>query len=152
MFAHGFQGSCTDMKVLKNYFSMLHPEAVFLLSDANHNNTENCIEDMGEKLANEIIKKIDSYCPDSLGRLSFIGHSMGGIIIRSALPHLEKYKDKMFTFITLSSPHLGYMYNASKIISTGMWIMKAWKKSKSLEQLSMTDSKKLEDSFLYKLS
>lgn len=40
---------------------MLHPEAVFLLSDANHNNTENCIEDMGEKLANEIIKKIDSY-------------------------------------------------------------------------------------------
>ena len=61
VFVHGFQGSSTDMKVLKNYFSLLHPEAVFLLSDANHNNTENCIEDMGEKLAAEISKKIESY-------------------------------------------------------------------------------------------
>ncbi|CAI2387750.1 unnamed protein product [Moneuplotes crassus] len=153
VFAHGFQGSSTDMKVLKNYFSIIHPDAVFLLSDANHNNTENCIEDMGEKLAEEITKKIESYCPDSLGRLSFIGHSMGGIIIRAALPHLEKkYKEQMFTFISLSSPHLGYMYNASKIISTGMWIMKQWKKSKSLAQLSMTDAKDMEDTFLYKLS
>lgn len=77
---------------------------------------------------------------------------MGGIIIRAALPHLAKYKDKMFTFMSLSSAHLGYMYNASKIISTGMWIMKRWKKSVSLSQLSMTDSPNLEDTFLYKLS
>ena len=152
VFVHGFQGSSTDMKVLKNYFSLLHPEAVFLLSDANHNNTENCIEDMGEKLAAEISKKIESYWPDTLGRLSFIGHSMGGIIIRAALPYLIKYQEKMFTYMSLSTPHLGYMYNASKIISTGMWIMKQWKKSKSLTQLSMTDSKNLEDTFLYKLS
>ena len=77
---------------------------------------------------------------------------MGGIIIRSALPHLIKYKDKMFTYISLSTPHLGYMYNSSKIISTGMWFLKQWKKSKSLSQLLMTDSKNLEDTFLYKLS
>ena len=32
---------------------------------------------------------------------------MGGIIVRAALPHLEKFKDKMYSFITLSSPHLG---------------------------------------------
>lgn len=153
VFVHGFQGSSTDMKILKNYFSMIHPEAVFLLSEANHNNTENCIEEMGEKLADEVSKKIESYCPGtSLGRLSFIGHSMGGIIIRSALPHLEKYKEKMFTYISLSTPHLGYMYNSSKIISTGMWFLKQWKKSKSLSQLTMTDSSNREDSFLYKLS
>jgi hypothetical protein len=152
IFVHGFQGSCTDMKVLKNYFSILHPDAVFLVSEANHNNTENWIEEMGEKLAKEISNKIDSYCPDSLGRLSFIGHSMGGIIIRAALPFLEKYKDQMFTYMSLSTPHLGYMYNASKIINAGMWIMKKWKRSKSLTQLSMTDASKLEDTFLYKLS
>jgi poly(3-hydroxyalkanoate) synthetase len=95
------QASCL-LKVFKQifpengYFSMLHPEAVFLLSDANHNNTENDLKDMGLKLADEVKKKIDSYCPgSSLGRLSFIGHSMGGIMIRAALPHLEKYKEKM---------------------------------------------------------
>ena len=32
---------------------------------------------------------------------------MGGVIIRSALPYLSSFKDKMHTFITLSSPHLG---------------------------------------------
>jgi len=141
------------MKILKSYFSMMHPEAVFLLSEANHNNTENCLEDMGVKLAEEVKRKIESYCPgSSLGRLSFIGHSMGGIIIRAALPHLENYKEKMFTYISLSTPHLGYMYNASKIISTGMWLLSKWKKSKSLIQLSMSDSKNLEETFLYELS
>ena len=107
---------------------------------------------MGEKLAEEIMKKVESYCPDSLGRLSFIGHSMGGVIIRAALPYLEKFKDKMFTFLSLSTPHLGYMYNPSKIISTGMWLMKQWKKSKSLAQLSLSDEKNLEDTYMYKLS
>lgn len=97
--------------------------------------------------------KIENYCPGaSLGRLSFIGHSMGGMIIRAALPHLDKFKDKMFTYISLSTPHLGYIYNASKIISTGMWFLSKWKKSESLTQLSMADSKNIEDSFLYKLS
>ena len=56
VFVHGFQGSSTDMKILKNYFSMVHPEAVFLLSEANHNNTENCLEEMGLKLADEVSK------------------------------------------------------------------------------------------------
>jgi hypothetical protein len=32
---------------------------------------------------------------------------MGGIIIRAALPHLSEFKERMHTFITLSSPHLG---------------------------------------------
>lgn len=44
------------MKILKNYFSMVHPEAVYLLSEANHSNTENSLQDMGEKLADEVTK------------------------------------------------------------------------------------------------
>ena len=68
----------------------------------------------------------------SLGRISMIGHSLGGLIIRSALPGLSKFKDKMFTFMSLSSPHLGYMYTGSKIIEAGMWILKNLKKSECL--------------------
>ena len=43
--------------------------------------------------------------------MSFIGHSIGGLIIRAALPHLAEYAPKFFTYISLGSPHLGYMYN-----------------------------------------
>ena len=81
-----------------------------------------------------------------------IGFSMGGLIIRAALPHLEKYKDKMHGFMTLCSPHLGYMYKAGKLFSTGMWFMKNWKKSIALNQLSMSDSKNIEQTVIFQLS
>ena len=34
----------------------------------------------------------------------------------------------------------------------GIWILKKWKKSQSLTQLSLADASNPEDSFLYKLS
>ncbi|NBU36599.1 MAG: hypothetical protein EBS35_08500, partial [Bacteroidetes bacterium] len=36
---------------------------------------------------------INEWANNKTFKLSFIGHSMGGIIIRSALPHLSKYKE-----------------------------------------------------------
>lgn len=77
---------------------------------------------------------------------------MGGLIIRSSLPYLSEYKDKMFSYFSLSSPHLGYMYNSSKIVDAGMWVLKKWKKSLSLKQLSMSEVNEYKDSFLFNLS
>jgi hypothetical protein len=77
---------------------------------------------------------------------------MGGLIIRAALPYLEEYSSKFHLYMTLASPHLGYMYHTSSLIDAGMWLMKKWKKSTSLTQLSMSDQDKLEDTCLYKLS
>jgi hypothetical protein len=39
--------------------------------------------------------------------------------MRAALPHLSEYSEKMHTFFTLASPHLGCMYNNSKIVDAG---------------------------------
>jgi len=64
---------------------------------------------------------------------------MGGLICRAAFPHLEQLKDKFYTFISLGSPHLGYMYNSNKLFDTGMWFIRKWNKSRSLSQLSMSD-------------
>jgi hypothetical protein len=58
----------------------------------------------------------------------------------------------MWLYMSLSSPHLGYIYSTSKLFDAGMWILKKWKKSKSLEQLSLTDTVNLNESCLYKLS
>jgi len=47
---------------------------------------------MGKRLADEVLVYVNDNLPiTSLGRLSFIGHSMGGLIIRAALPSLEKF-------------------------------------------------------------
>jgi hypothetical protein len=87
-----------------------------------------------------------------LEKLTFIGHSLGGIIVREALKHLGSFRAKMHAYISLGSPHLGYMYNSSSLVDAGMWLIKKWKQSDSLKQLSMTDTSNKEDSFIFKLS
>lgn len=151
---HGFQGNSFDMRLLKNHFSLLHPEALFLCSNSNEEATEGDIGEMGVRLAQEVTTYITQWCDKNrLGRISFIGHSMGGLIIRAALPYLEALAPKMHLFLTLSTPHLGYMYNSSKIIDAGMWLLKTWRKSKCLKQLSMSDGDKgLRQCLMYELS
>lgn len=57
------------MKLFKNYISLAHPEAMFLCSSINEDNTEGNIAEMGEKLATEIINFITENCPENtLGR------------------------------------------------------------------------------------
>jgi alpha-beta hydrolase superfamily lysophospholipase len=100
-----------------------------------------------------VFQFIRENCPgNQLSRISFVGHSMGGLIIRACLPYLDKYRDKMHGFVTLCTPHLGYMYKTSKLFSTGMWLMRKWKKSTCLSQLGMTDQKDMEQTFLFQLS
>jgi len=50
---------------------------------------------------------------------------------------------------------MGYMFNSSTIIDAGMWFLKTWKKSLSLQQLKMTDydsSGNIESCYLFQLS
>lgn len=85
---HGFQGSSFDMRTFKNIISVALPEALFLCSTSNEEgHTEGNIFDMGVRLADEVKQFIRESCPGSnLARITFIGHSLGGLIIRAALP------------------------------------------------------------------
>eukprot|EP00347_Sterkiella_histriomuscorum_P011541 403372061 len=150
---HGFQGSSFDMRMFKNVISIALSEAQFLCSTANEQDTDGNILDMGYKLSQEVHQYVRESCPGhNLSRLTFIGHSLGGLIIRAALPYLEKYKDKMHGFLTLCTPHLGYMYKSGKMFNAGMWVLKKWRKSQCLTQLSMADSKYLEKTAIFELS
>ncbi|XP_006899545.1 PREDICTED: protein FAM135A-like [Elephantulus edwardii] len=84
----------------------------------------------------------------------FIGHSLGNLIIRSVLtrPRFKYYLHKLHTFLSLSGPHLGTLYNSSALVNTGLWFMQKWKKSGSLLQLTCRDHSDPRQTFLYKLS
>lgn len=142
--------------MIKNNIALVFPEVMFLMSCANEDHTEGDINEMGVRLAQEITTHISQYCPgNSLGKISFIAHSMGGLICRAAFPYLQEFSPKMCNFMTLGSPHLGYMYSSSTIFDVGMWFVKTWKKSKCLQQLRMTDydsTGNMENCFLYQLS
>ena len=61
----------------------------------------------------DVIYEIFSY--------SFIGHSLGNIIIRSTLnhPQMEPYVELFHTYLSLSGPHLGMVHHTSSLVSTG---------------------------------
>jgi surfactin synthase thioesterase subunit len=141
------------MKLLKNNLLLYKPELLIYCSSRNEENTESDIGEMGKRLADEILDYIRDFCPGSaLGRVSFIGYSLGGLIARASLSHLETLHSKLHTFITLSSPHISFLYSSSSLIDAGMWILKKLKNSESLLQLTMSDNADLKETFVYKLS
>lgn len=150
---HGFQGNSYDMRLIKNTISLINPSCVFLPSSSNQDDTECDIEEMGKKLANEVKMFLKEWNDGIIfKKISFIGHSIGGLIIRAALPSLVEYSSKMWMYMSLSSPHLGYVYSSSKLVDAGMWLLKTWKKSKSLEQLSFSDGKDFQNCCIYRMS
>lgn len=124
MLAHGFGGSKFDLHLVQKVIAYSQPKAIFLHSGANEGKTDTEIGIMGKRLSQEVLTFISQYCAgDKLDKISFIGYSLGGCIVRAALPHLHSFRDKFHAFVSLSSPHLGYLYNKGKLFSTGMWLM-----------------------------
>ena len=150
---HGYQGSDFDLRLYKNYISKLFPHSIFLLSNSNKENKEASILKMGENLAKEVITYINKKSKlFNISKISFIGHSLGGCVIRASLKHLKSYKNKFQTFISLSSPHLGCQINTSFLVGVGMGLLKLVKDSTVLKELDLTDKKNYKDCVLFKLS
>ena len=152
---HGFMGSSWDLRSFRNYLSLLESGCVFLLSRVNEDNTDSSIGVLAENLAAEMKQFLDtSSCKFEINKVSVIGHSLGSVIARAALRHpaLNKYRGKLHCFFSLASPHLGTMGSSSYVVSTGMWLLSKWRKSKSLEELALLDGGDLRKSLLYELA
>ncbi|KAL9682412.1 hypothetical protein QQ045_014210 [Rhodiola kirilowii] len=161
VFVHGFQGHHLDLRLLRNQWLLIDPKAEFLLSEANEGKTSGDFEDMGLRLAQEVIAfvktKMDRFSK-KFGRigninLSFVGHSIGNLIIRAALAEsiMEPYLRHLYTYVSVSGPHLGYMYSSNSLFNSGLWLLKKFKNTQCIHQLTFTDDPDLRNTFLYKL-
>ncbi|NXD19651.1 F135B protein, partial [Spelaeornis formosus] len=144
-----------DLRLVKTFIELGLPggKLDFLMSERNQTDTFADFDTMTDRLLDEIIQHIQLYNL-SISRISFIGHSLGNVIIRSVLtrPRFRYYLNKLHTFLSLSGPHLGTLYNNSTLVSTGLWLMQKLKKSGSLLQLTFRDNADLRKCFLYQLS
>uniref|UniRef100_A0A5F9CK35 Family with sequence similarity 135 member A n=1 Tax=Oryctolagus cuniculus TaxID=9986 RepID=A0A5F9CK35_RABIT len=152
---HGLDGNSADLRLVKTYIELGLPggRIDFLMSERNQNDTFADFDSMTDRLLDEIIQYIQIYSLN-VSKISFIGHSLGNLIIRSVLtrPRFKYYLNKLHTFLSLSGPHLGTLYNSSALVNTGLWFMQKWKKSGSLLQLTCRDHSDPRQTFLYKLS
>ena len=118
----------------------------FHMSVQNQEKTFESFSAQGERLALEVTDYIDiTYKGNNdmfLDRLSFVGHSMGNIVIRSAIMHpsMEKFWKHLWSYTSISGPHLGYLYSDNFFVKSGMKFLERLGDSESLAQLSMKDS------------
>ncbi|KAI5567504.1 hypothetical protein POPTR_013G104400v4 [Populus trichocarpa] len=160
IFVHGFQGHHLDLRLVRNQWLLIDPKMEFLMSEANEDKTSGDFREMGLRLAQEVIsflkKKMDRVSRSGFLRdikLSFVGHSLGNIIIRTALAEsiMEPYLRYLHTYVSISGPHLGYLYSSNSLFNSGMWLLKKLKGTRCIHQLMFTDDPNLQNTFLYKL-
>lgn len=152
---HGLDGNSADLRLVRTYLELGLPGAhlEFLMSERNQGDTFSNFETMTDRLVAEILCHIE-VCGLNPTKISFVAHSLGTIIVRSALARrqMKPLLSKLHTFLSLSGPHLGTLYNNSGLVNAGLWVMQKWKKSGSLQQLCFRDSSDLRQCFLYRLS
>jgi len=82
--------------------------------------TQADFDTMADRLVLEIVQYIEVLGLEPT-RISFVGHSLGNVIIRAALskPLMKPYQDRFHTFLSLAGPHLGTLYNSSGLVNMG---------------------------------
>uniref|UniRef100_A0A1B0DIR2 DUF676 domain-containing protein n=1 Tax=Phlebotomus papatasi TaxID=29031 RepID=A0A1B0DIR2_PHLPP len=113
---HGLDGNSADLRLVRTYLELGLPGAhlEFLMSERNQGDTFSDFETMTDRLVAEIMYHIET-CGLNPVRISFVAHSLGTIIVRSALarPQMRPLLSRLHTFLSLSGPHLGTLYNSS---------------------------------------
>ena len=149
---HGLQGCSHDLRPLKNSLQSAIPGLVFLLAESNQDCTDDDISIMGKRLGVEISRFLKTH-ENRLKRLSFIAFSLGGLVVRAALPYLAKYHGNFYSFLTLSTPHLGFIGSTSRLVEGGLWLLQKWnQEATALRQLSLTDSDRQDTAYLVTLA
>jgi len=159
VFVHGFHGNAFDLRGLRNQMALLLPDkanARFLMSCSNESHTASAsFERLGINLAREVVSYIRSeQLGDSISRISFICHSFGAVICRSALreSELQPLLPRLHTYCSFSGPHLGMLYSSNMLVELGIWGLRKWKHAQCLTELSLKDAKQPSSCFLYRLS
>lgn len=87
-----------------------HADAVMGTAVQLWYNSGRSVADNGEELARQLESLVDAW-PGKLRRIQLVGHSMGGLVMRSALAHAERaplgWRDKVSHLVCLGTPHLG---------------------------------------------
>lgn len=150
---HGYRGSSKDVHLIKGYINQIYPQCHVICAKSNEYSSDCILSIQGQNLAEEVIQYvIENKIPLHRFKLTFMAHSMGGLVIRAALPYLSRYKANMFGYITLSSPHLGVKYADSYLLELGKWFIKKFDKSESFEQMTLNDGKSIKETYIYEMS
>jgi len=64
---------------------------------------------------------------------------------------MEPFLSHLYTYVSVSGPHLGYLYSSNSLFNSGLWFLKKLKGTQCIHQLTFTDDPDIQNTFLYKL-
>ena len=138
------------MRNWKNFLTKIFPHQYHFVPTIEEKNPDKFTIEERAVLFSTEVKKWLKWRPQ-VNKISFIGHSLGGVIIRAALSHLSQFKNLMHSYMSLSSPHLG-AGSHSLVIKAGLEIFKKLINSKLLREMDFSDAEFLRNKTLFKLS
>ncbi|KAJ8966763.1 hypothetical protein NQ317_016974 [Molorchus minor] len=114
---HGLDGNSADLRLVKTYLELGLSGAYldFLMSERNQGDTFSDFDTMTDRLISEILHYLDTSSIRPT-RISFVW-----TFTRSALtrPQMKFLLPRLHTFLSLSGPHLGTLYNSSGLVNMG---------------------------------
>ena len=162
VFVHGYHGGEKDLRFIRTHLQALffseerraggapgaRARRLFLLSKSNEREKSSApLQVLGERLSAEVFDflKEQGCAPGRVSKITFVGHSMGNLIVRSCLctDQFASLLTALHCFVSISGPHLGFTFNNNRIQGTGMRLLRmaqsAGERGGSLDQLSMRD-------------
>ncbi|KAL5703704.1 hypothetical protein ACHQM5_022227 [Ranunculus cassubicifolius] len=145
VFVHGFQGHHLDLRLIRNQWLLIDPGSI---RRYQRNGAEEVIAFIKRK-----IEKFSRCGGFRNIKLSFVGHSIRNVIIRTALTEskMKPFLKYLYTYMSIYGPHLGYLYSSNSLFNSGLWLMKKLKATHCIHQLTLTDAPDLQNTFFYKL-
>ncbi|KAJ3066105.1 hypothetical protein HDU98_010585 [Podochytrium sp. JEL0797] len=125
----------------------------YLMSDVNEEDTMNDIEVLADRLVSEIVAFIREQ-RIQVDRISFVCHSLGGLIARCAIQNaaMDPFRSKFDTFISLSSPHLSLYFHGNTLVGSALRLFKFVGKSQCIDQMNLRDKSNPRSCLVYKLA
>ena len=108
------------MSEINQVIDLTHPSNDISKWFIFQSDTFSSFEQMTARLQDEFLQQLRHYSALPT-RISFVGHSLGCILIRSLLaePMVDHLADRFHTYLGLSGPHLGTLYNNSGLVNMG---------------------------------
>ena len=161
VFVHGLLGHANDLRQFKS--KIVHhlnsdpnsdTEFTYLFSKCNQSNTFDHLITMGSKLANEVVEFAQDIGMDKISRISFVGHSLGGLIIRVAIRNerLQELSNHFHSLITFGTPHLSQALNNHMILGAALRLYQSIYSAACIDQLYLNDHEDKRECLLYRLS
>ena len=147
---HGFHGSDFDMRHFQALWTHFGHRLHVKISTSNSRSKNISTLEMGKNFADEVINFLHLH--PLVKNISFYGHSLGGIVIRAALPYLTSFSSMMRTIVTTGSPHLARRVSGFGILDFGFILVKDVTKSTALNELSLRDHINVRETAIFQLA